>query len=131
MRYLGGVAIMLILMTSACRPSAEENTDKISRAWQINKYYENNNDMTASFKSHNKNFTLQFYADQTFLQSAVVNDTFKAESGDWHFNADLDSLFLESDVDTNRYYIRLLRQKNLNIREVISMTTYDYLMVDY
>lgn len=131
MRNFGWIICVLILSASACKPTAEESTTRISRAWQINKYYENNNDMTAAFKSHNKNFTLQFYADQTFLQSAVVNDTFKTRGGNWYFNEQIDSLYLETATDTNRFYIRLLRQKNLNIREIISTTTYDYLLVDY
>lgn len=131
MKYLGWMCMGFLLLFSACKPSEEENTTKISRAWQINKYYEDNEDLTASFKSTNKNYSLQFYTDHTFLQSAIVNDTFRTNAGDWEFNENLDSLFLYGNADTNHFYIRLLRQQNLNIREVISTTTYDYLMVDY
>lgn len=131
MKYIAALSSLLILLLSACKPSEEESTSKISRTWQINKYYENNNDLTAAFKSNNKNYTIQFFTDHTFIQSAIVNDTFKTNSGAWDFNEDLDSLFVYGNVDTNRYFIRLLRIKNLNIREVISATTHDYLMVDY
>lgn len=131
MKYLAALSLLLVLLLPACKPSAEESTTRISRAWQINKYYQNNNDMTAAFKSENKNYTLQFYTDMTFLQSAVVNDTFRTNAGTWQFNEDLDSVFVYGNEDTSRYFIRLLRIKNLNIREVISTTTHDYLMVDY
>lgn len=123
--------LLLILSLTACKPSADESLDKIARAWQVNKYYEDNNDLTPTFKSENKNYTLQFYEDYSYLESAVVNDTFRTTAGTWQFNEGLDSLYLYNDVDTHHYFIRLLRLKNLNIREVISTTTYDYLMVDY
>lgn len=123
--------LLLILFLTACTPSADESLDKIARAWQVNKYYEDNDDLTSTFKSENKNYTLQFYEDYSYMQSAVVNDTFRTTAGTWQFNEGLDSLYLYNDVDTHYYFIRLLRLKNLNIREVISTTTYDYLMVDY
>ncbi len=104
---------------------------KISKAWQINKYYENNEDRTSEFKQRNKNFTLQFYEDLSFVQSALVNDTLRTRSGAWMLNEDLDSLFLYSTEDTTRFFIRLLRIKNLNVREVKADSTFDYLMVDY
>lgn len=130
-RYAALIPLLLILFLPACKPSADESLDKIVRAWQINKYYLDNEDFTSSFKSENKNYTVQFYEDYTYLQSAVVNDTFRTKNGTWQFNEGLDSLFLYHEVDTHRYYIRLLRLKNLNIREVVSTTTHDYLMVDY
>ena len=135
MKYFAALSLLctlsLLLLLPACKPSADESIDRISRAWQVNKYYEDNEDFTAAFKAENKNYTLQFYPDLTFLQSAVVNDTFYTHNGTWAFSEQLDSLYLYRDVDTTRYYIRLLRQKNLNIRKTISDTTYDYLMVDY
>ena len=131
MRYFVSFLLLSLLLLPSCRPTAEESTTKISKAWQINKYYEDNNDLTSEFKTENKNYTLQFYPDLTFLQSAVVNDTFRTRSGNWAFNEEVDSVFLYGTEDTTRYFIRLLRAKNLNIRQVISTTTQDYLMVDY
>lgn len=123
--------MLCILFLPACKPTADESISKISRAWQINKYYEDNLDRTAAFKSTNKNYTLQFFDDLKFLQFAVVNDTVRTRSGNWAFSTGLDSLYLYGTTDTSRYFIRLLRQKNLNIRRVQSDTTYDYLMIDY
>ena len=131
MRYFVSFLLLSVLLLPSCKPGAEESATKISKAWQINKYYEDNSDKTSEFKTENKNYTLQFYPDLTFLQSAVVNDTFRTRSGNWAFNEDVDSVFLYSTEDTSRYFIRLLRARNLNIRQVISTTTYDYLMVDY
>lgn len=121
----------LILGLLSCKPSESDVIEKIAKAWQINKYYENNEDKTAQFKERNRNFTLQFYEDMSFVQSALVNDTLRTRGGSWILNEDLDSLFLYSPNDTNRFFIRLLRIKNLNVREVKSDSTFDYLMVDY
>lgn len=131
MRYFAAATLLCILLLTACVPSQEESLSKISHGWQVNKYYVDNEDFTAAFKAENKNFTLQFYEDYTFLQSAVVNDTFRTHNGTWAFSEEIDSLFMYGSADTNRYFIRLLRQKNLNIREVVADTSYDYLMIDY
>ena len=127
--FLSGLSLMVGLQS--CKPSESDVIQKIAKAWQVNKYYENNEDKTAEFKERNKNFTLQFYEDMSFVQSALVNDTLRTRSGSWMLNEDLDSLFLYSTQDTNRFFIRLLRIKNLNVREVKSDSTFDYLMVDY
>lgn len=127
--FLSGLSLMVGLQS--CKPSESDVIQKIAKAWQVNKYYENNEDKTAEFKERNKNFTLQFYEDLSFVQSALVNDTLRTRSGSWMLNEDLDSLFLYSTQDTNRFFIRLLRIKNLNVREVKSDSTFDYLMVDY
>lgn len=120
-----------LLSFSSCQPSEEDYLTKISKAWQLNKHYVNNEDKTAEFKSVNKNFTLQFYEDYTFLQSAVVNDTFRTKSGSWDLNEDLDTIFFQTSTDTNAYFIRLLRQKNFNIRQTVADTSYDYFLTDY
>ena len=130
-RRVALLPLLVLLFFPACKPSADESLDKITRAWQVNKYYVDNNDRTSTFKSEKKNYTLQFYEDFTYLESAVVNDTFRTQTGTWEFTEALVSLYLYNNVDSHYYYIRLLRLKNLNIREVISDTTYDYLMVDY
>jgi hypothetical protein len=127
--FLSGLSLMVGLQS--CKPSESDVIQKIAKAWQVNKYYENNEDKTAEFKERNKNFTLQFYEDMSFVQSALVNDTLRTRSGSWMLNEDLDSLFLYSTQDTSRFFIRLLRIKNLNVREVKSDSTFDYLMVDY
>jgi len=131
MRYFAAATLLCIILLPACVPSQEESLSKIAHGWQVNKYYVDNEDFTAAFKVENKNFTLQFYEDYTFLQSAVVNDTFRTRNGSWAFSQQIDSLYLYGTADTNRYFIRLLRQKNLNIREVVADTSYDYLMIDY
>ena len=125
------IGLFLTIGLQSCRPSEADVIQKISKAWQINKYYENNEDKTIEFKQRNKNFTLQFYEDMSFVQSALVNDTLRTRGGSWMLNEDFDSLFLYSPQDTNRFFIRLLRVKNLNVREVKSDSTFDYLMVDY
>jgi hypothetical protein len=125
-------AVMVIVLSLvACTPSEGDTIQKISKSWQLNKYYENNIDKTAEFKALNKNFTLQFYTDKTFLQSAVVNDTLRVRSGSYELNEKLDSLFLYTVQDTNRFFIRLLRIKNLNLREAKADSTFDYLMIDF
>jgi hypothetical protein len=125
------VTLFTAVCLPSCKPSESDMIQKISKAWQINKYYENNEDRTSEFKQRNKNFTLQFYEDLSFVQSALVNDTLRTRSGAWMLNEDLDSLFLYSTEDTTRFFIRLLRIKNLNVREVKADSTFDYLMVDY
>lgn len=125
------LGFLLIVGLPSCKPSESDVIEKIAKAWQINKYYENNEDRTSQFKERNKNFTLQFYKDMSFVQSALVNDTLRTRGGSWMLNEDLDSLFLYSQQDTNCFFIRLLRIKNLNVREVKSDSTFDYLMVDY
>lgn len=131
MKYPVVLPLLCLLFLPACKPSVEESAQKISRAWRINKYYVENEDRTAIFKSKNKNYSLQFFEDFTFTQSAVVNDTFRTKNGTWAFDEEVDSLFLYSQADTHYYFIRLLRLKNLNIRETLSDSAYDYLMVDY
>lgn len=131
MKKVSLLALLCAMVFVGCAPTAEGETNKISRAWQINKYYENNEDKTSEFKATNKNFSLQFYPDNTFLRSAMIQDTFYTQSGTWEFSNPIDSLFLYSSTDTNRYFIRLLRPKNLNLREAIGTNLYDYLLVDY
>lgn len=128
--WLSAFAVFVFSLIS-CTPTEGDTIQKISKSWQLNKYYENNIDKTAEFKSLNKNFTLQFYEDKTFLQSAVVNDTFRTRSGSYELNEKLDSLFLYAPQDTNRFFIRLLRIKNLNLRETKADSTFDYLLIDF
>ncbi len=128
--WLSAFAVLVFSLIS-CTPTEGDTIQKISKSWQLNKYYENNIDKTAEFKSLNKNFTLQFYEDKTFLQSAVVNDTFRTRSGSYELNEKLDSLFLYAPQDTNRFFIRLLRIKNLNLRETKADSTFDYLLIDF
>lgn len=118
-------------MLFSCTPTQDDVKAKLVKPWKINKYYVNNEDSTAAFKAKYKNYSLQFFEDMSFVQTAIVNDTFQARYGSWYLNEGLDSLFLESSADTNRFFIRLLRIKNLNIREVKANTSYDYLMVEF
>lgn len=129
--FLSAAVVALVMGPVACMPSEEDAIEKISKSWQINKYYENNIDKTAEFKALHKNFTLQFYRDKSFLQSAVVNDTLRVRSGSYELNGKPDSLFLYTGADTGRFFIRLLRIKNLNLREVKADSVFDYLLTDF
>lgn len=115
-----------------CACTVEQtNTNYIARAWQINKFYQNNTDFTAQFKATFRNYSISFTKDGLFTESYVdTTNSPVGTAGTWKFNNGVKNLILvygDSTRITN-YKIILLTKQNLNVQRD-STVTRDYLLI--